>query len=345
MTVALQIVAAVVLLAGNAFFVAVEFSVTRARPTMVAQLVEQRATGAASLDHAVKHIDTYLSACQLGITVCSIGLGITAEPLITGALEQFFGESDLLGIASATLAFAIAYALVSMFHVVLGELAPKSLAIARTRSVGLVLLPPMRAFYVATKPVVDLFNWLGNLVLRPFGVPPASEADDEVHSEAELRALIAESERRGVLDPEEERFAVGAFTFGDRQAEEIMVPRREVVTVGADQDAREAVRTAASTGHRRLVLLEPDGDLDAPLGLIHLGDVASALADRDGDDLRTLARPLHETSRDTLLDDLLDELRDRGQRIALVRDPHGTALGIVSLQDILEQVVGDLHED
>lgn len=182
----LQIVAAVALLAGNFFFVAVEFSVTKARATKVDQLVEEGAAGARSLKHGVDNIDNYLSACQLGITVCSIGLGVTAEPLLTDVFES------ALPIA-ATLAFIAGYAVVSGLHVVLGELAPKSLAIARWRRVGLVLLPPMRIFYLATKPVVGGFNWLGNLILRPFGVPPVSEAESEPHSERELQTLIAEA--------------------------------------------------------------------------------------------------------------------------------------------------------
>ena len=341
----LQLVAAVLLLGGNAYFVAVEFAVTRARPTMVAELVEQGASGARSLAHAVKNIDTYLSACQLGITVCSIGLGITAEPLVTRALEQAFGGGTLLGMAAATIAFVLAYGLVSMFHVVLGELAPKSLAIARTSAVGLMLLPPMRVFYVATKPVVDLFNWLGNLVLRPFGIPPASEAQGDAHSEDELRALMAESVRRGVLEPEEQAFAVGAFTFGDRRAHEIMVPRRSVTTAAADLDVRAIAAIAAESGHRRLLLVERDGDLDTPLGVLNLTDIAGALVRGEDADPRALARPLLETSEAALLDDLLEQLRDRRQRIALVRDEYGTALGIVSLEDILEQVVGDLRDE
>lgn len=339
-----QAVAAGVLLVGNFFFVAVEFSIARARPTMVEKLVSDGVRGARSLQHAVEKIDSYLSACQLGITICSIGLGITAEPLVTAALEDAIGV-DLGGIAAATLAFVLAYAIVSMFHVVLGELAPKSLAIARTSKTGLVLVPPMRIFYIATKPVVDLFNWLGNLVLRPFGIPPASEAGAEPHSEMELEALIAESQRRGLIDPEEQAFASGAFQFGDRRAREVMLPRHRVTTLSAEQTIRDAALAAAASGHRRLPLCEAGKGLDEAVGLINLSDLTRALARDDDVELRELARPLPDTSEATLLDELLEEMREQREHLTVVRDEHGTALGIITLEDIIEQVMGDIRDE
>lgn len=340
----LQIVTAALLLAGNFFFVAVEFSITRARPTMVDELVRERAGGAGSLRHGVENLDNYLSACQLGITVCSIGLGITAEPLVSDLLKSVIGV-DLFGLAAGTVAFLLAYGLVSMFHVVLGELAPKSLAIARTRRTGLLLLPPMRIFYFLTKPVVDLFNWLGNLVLRPFGIPPASEAGTEPHTERELEALLAESEGEGMIEPEELQFASGAFRFGDRRAHQVMVSRQGAVTLSSRQGLRDAALTAANSGHRRFPLCDPERGLDAPLGLVHLNDLTRALAENSGTDLSSIARPLVETSDATLLDDLLEELRGRRENLALVRDEHGTAVGIVTLEDIIEEVIGDIRDE
>jgi len=341
-----QIVAAVVLLAGNFFFVAVEFSITSARPTMVNRLVAEGARGARSLQHGVENIDKYLSACQLGITVSSIGLGITAEPLVKEAFEAILGEGGVIGVAATTVSFVLAYAVVSVFHVVLGELTPKSLAIGRTRQTGLALLPVMRIFYLATKPVVDLLNWLGNVVLRPFGIPPASEAQTEVHSEAELQAIIAHSERQGELEPEEQRFAEGAFTFGDRRARDVMVPRREVVALSTDQDVRAAARTAAECGHRRVPLCGgAECDLDRTVGVVNVSDLARTLAADGAGDLSDLARELPETSEAALLDDLLDELRAGHDQMALVRDEYGTAVGILTLEDIIEQILGDIRNE
>lgn len=336
-------IAAVLLLAGNAFFVAVEFSLTRVRPSMVDDLLADGTRGSGALKYAVDHIDNYLSACQLGITICTIGLGITAEPPLTHALEDLFGEGDLLGVASTGIAFVIAYAVVSMFHVVLGELAPKSMAIVRTKRTGLLLMPVMRVFYILTRPLVDFFNYLGNLVLRPFGIPPASEAAADPHSESELKALIAESERRGLLDPEELEFAEGVFSFGDHRAREVMIPRTEVISLDAEAGLREATIAAAASGHRRLPLLDGDRDLDDPLGLINLTDLARAVAEETGESLTELARPMLETSDGILLDDLLEDMRDRQRELALVRDEHGTVVGLITLEDVIEQILGDIR--
>lgn len=339
-------IAALLLLVGNAFFVAVEFSITRARPTMVDDLLAEGARGAKALKHGVDHIDNYLSACQLGITICSIGLGVTAEPLLSHAFEDLFGEGGtVLGIASTTIAFILAYGLVSMAHVVLGELAPKSWAIVRTRQVGVTLMPLMRVFYTLTRPLVDFFNLLGNLVLRPFGIPPASEAEGEPHSEAELKKLIAESERRGLLEPEELAFAEGVFSFGDHRVREVMVPRTSVGTLSSTDSIREAALAAAESGHRRLPLCDPGRGLDEPLGVVNLSDLTRALAGSREVRLSELARPLYEVSDGTLLDDLLEDLRDDRQELALVRDEHGTAVGVISLEDVIEQILGDIRDE
>lgn len=336
-------IAAIFLLVGNGFFVAVEFSITRARPSMVEELVEEGARGAKALQQGVTKIDNYLSACQLGITFCSIGLGITAEPLLSHVLEDAFGEGKILGIASTGIAFVIAYGIVSMFHVVLGELAPKSMAIVRTRQTGLLLMPIMRVFYILTKPLVDFFNYLGNLVLRPWGIPPASEALDDPHSESELKQLIAESERRGLLDPEELAFAEGVFSFGDHRAREVLVPRAEVATLDSELTVREAALRAAESGHRRFPLCGPDRDLDDPLGMINLTDLVRVLAKDSEESLTQLARPMLETSDGTLLDDLLEYMRDEQRELALVRDEHGTTIGVIAMEDVIEMILGDIR--
>ncbi|MGQ0719133.1 MAG: hemolysin family protein [Pseudonocardiales bacterium] len=341
----MQIVIAVLLLAGNAFFVAIEFAVTRARPTMVSELVSRGVGGARSLQHAVRHIDAYLSACQLGITVCSIGLGITAEPVVSHAFEALFGEGTIWGVSAAAVGFVLSYTLVSTAHVVLGELAPKSLAIARTERTGLALAPPMRLFYLVTKPVVDTLNWMGNAVLKPFGIPPASEAGHAPHTERELRTLIEQSEREGILDPEERTFTEGVFSFGDRRAREVMVPRRQVQVLRSDQPVEEAARVAVGSGHNRLPLCDETGNLDSATQMVHTLSLLGALVGDRRPELSELAGPLLRTSEDVLLDELLADMRDRRQHMALLADEYGTAVGIVTLEDVLEQIVGDIRDE
>ncbi|HET9740607.1 MAG TPA: CNNM domain-containing protein, partial [Solirubrobacteraceae bacterium] len=164
-----------------------------------------------------------MSACQLGITFASLGLGAVGEPAFHDLVEPVFG--DTARIVGFGLASAIAFLIITVLHVVLGELAPKSAAIARTGPLALMLAPPMRAFYLATKPFVDGFNGLGNLVLKPVGIPPASEAGHAPHSEDELRELLRESRESGLIESDEQRLSEAALLFGDRRAREVMTPR------------------------------------------------------------------------------------------------------------------------
>ena len=195
---AADLVLALALVLANAFFVAAEFAIARLRPTQVFELARDRRPGARSAQHAVEHIDSYLSACQLGITLASLGLGAVGERAFHGLLEPLLGDNAR--IAGFGLASAIAFLIITMLHVVLGELAPKSAAISRTVPIALALAPIMRGFYFVTKPLVDLFNGLGNLVLKPFGIPPASEAGHAPHSERRA-AAAAPGEPRGRPDP------------------------------------------------------------------------------------------------------------------------------------------------
>jgi CBS domain containing-hemolysin-like protein len=343
-----QLALIVVLIAGNFFFVAAEFSITRIRPTEVAELEADGVGGARSLRHAVEHIDAYLSACQFGITLCSIGLGLAGEPAVAELLGPVLEPlGGFAGVGSAAISFAVAYALVSVLHVVVGELAPKSLAIARTRPTGLAFAPPMRLFYLATKPIVDLLNWLGNLVLRPFGIPPASEAGHAPHSEDELRQLVRQSRQEGMIDPAEHEFTENVFSFGDRRAREVMVPAPEVELLTVDQSVAEAIDqvNGASRSHTRFPLCEADGGLDTALGVVHAKDLLGA-SGRDGEaSLRDLARPLCRVPDGVLLDELLESLRRDRQHLALVVDEHETAVGIITLEDVLEEIVGEIQDE
>jgi CBS domain containing-hemolysin-like protein len=204
----------------------------------------------------------------------------------------------------------------------------------------------MRIFYLVTRPVVDFFNALGNLLLKPFGVPPASESGHAPHSEDELRTLLRESEGEGLIQADERRITENALLFGDRRAREIMTPRPRVDYVTADDSIQEAAAMAARNGHTRLPLCEPDAGLDAPVGVIHAKDLLAALTEgRDDTSLKGLARPLVRVSEATLIDELLRELRRERQHIALVVDEHGTTVGLVTMEDILEEIVGEIEDE
>jgi len=339
----LDLLLTALLVLANGFFVATEFAITRLRPTQVADFERDGRPGARSVRHAVAHIDSYLSACQLGITLASIGLGVVGKPVFEELLEPLLGENAAL--AGVALAAALAFGIVTLLHVVVGELAPKSFAIARTARASLFLAPPMRVFYFVTRPVVDLFNGMGNLLLRPFGIPPARDVGHSPHSEDELRVLLRQSAAEGLIDLEEGCFSENVLLFGDLRAREVMVPRPEVDWVTAEESIGEVARRSIETGHTRLPVCEADAGLDAPIGVIHAKDLLPALVQSDEPGLRDLARPLIRVSESILLDELLRDLRREHAHIALVVDEHGTAIGLVTLEDIIEEIVGEIEDE
>ncbi len=334
---------AVALVAANGFFVAAEFSIARLRPTQVAGFVRERRPGAKSAQHAVDHLDAYLSACQLGITLASLGLGAVGEPAFHDLLEPLLGDSA--EIAGFGLASLVAFAVITVAHVVLGELAPKSAAISRTAPMALLLAPAMRAFYLATKPLVDVFNALGNLVLKPFGIPPASEAGRVPHSEQELRQLLRESREGGLIEAEESRVSEAALVFGDLRVREVMRPRPEIDLVTTADSPATAVETIVSTGRTRLPLVEPEGGLDAAVGVLNAKDLLAAHHRGGAVDLRSLTRPLPRVAEGMRADELLREMRRERRHLALVVDEHGTVTGLVTLEDVIEELIGEIDDE
>lgn len=333
------LIAAILLVAANGFFVAAEFAIARLRPTQIADFVRDGRPGARSAKHAVEHIDSYLAACQLGITLASLGLGAVGEPAFHHLLEPVFGDSaEVLGFGAASI---VAFSVITVAHVVLGELAPKSLAISRTAPVVLLLAPPMRAFYLVTRPLVDLFNGMGNLLLKPFGIPPAAEAGHAPHTEDELRELLRESGEEGMIDSSESRLSQQALVFGDLRVREVMRPRPEIDVVHVGDDRDTAVERAIETGRTRLPLVDPARGLDDPAGLINAKDLL-----RPGEqDLVALARPLPRVPEGVRLDELLRQMQSERHHLAIVVDEHGTVTGLVTLEDVIEVLLGEIDDE
>jgi CBS domain containing-hemolysin-like protein len=338
-----QLLIAIALVLTNGFFVASEFALARLRPTQVAELETERRRGAGSLRHAIAHLDAYLAACQLGITIASIGLGVVGESAFEHLLAGWLGpEAEIAGIA---LAATVAFALITLLHVVLGELAQKSVAISRTADTGLRIAPVMRVFYLATKPLVDLFNGLGNLILRPFGIPPAREAGHAPHSESELLELLAQSGEEGLIEVDEQRLAERGFAFADGQAADVMQPRSAIDFVFVDVDSTEASRTALRSGRTRLPVCRRDSGIDGPLGLVHVYDLLAVALQGQTVELGELMRPLALVSQRTPVTALLARMRDERRHMVLVTDQRGSTVGLITLEDLLEELVGEIETD
>jgi len=234
---------------------------------------------------------------------------------------------------------------VTLLHVVLGELAPKSLAIARTTPTVLFVAPPMRVFYLATKPLVDGFNYLGNLVLKPFGIPPAREVGHAPHTEDEIRMLLAQSMREGLIETYESEFAENALVFGDLRARQVMVPRGEIDYLVVGETVGEAVQRASGSLHTRLPLCRAEDGLDDPVGVVNFKELLRLALSGVETDLTDLARPLTRVSEAILVDQVLRELRQKRQHLALVVDEFGTTVGLVTIEDIIEEIVGEFEEE
>jgi CBS domain containing-hemolysin-like protein len=334
---ALGLVAAFVLVTANGFFVTAEFTLARVRPTQVTTWERQGRPGARSVRHALEHVDAYLAACQLGITVASLSLGAVGEPAFYDLLQPVLGDTARIG--SSGLAAVVAFVIITGLHVVVGELAPKSLAIARTEWAALAVVPPMRLFYLVTKPVVDVLNGMGNLFLKPFGIPPAHEVGDAPPTEEELHELLRESSRRGLIDPDEQLLSETALLLDELRVGDVMVPRAGLPFVTTDMDNPAVIERMRETGVRRLPLCEPDGGLDAPVGLIQADDLLFALDGPRAGSLTDLARPL-EVVPDTMpVDEVLSLMSRQREPFVLVHDDRGRTVGGVSLEDIVELMV------
>ena len=342
---AIELLIALALLGANGFFVATEFALARLRPTQVGAWLEAGRPGARSVRHAVDHIDAYLAACQLGITIASLGLGVLGEEALHHLLEPVLGETARVG--SIGIASALAFAVITLLHVVVGELAPKSVAISRTGPTALLVAPPMRAFYLVTKPLVDVFNGLGNLLLKPFGIPPAREAGHAPHSEEELRAIVRESGGQGMIEVEEQHFAEAALSFDDRRVREVMTPRPEISWIDTESKPQEAVLRTLETGHTRLPVVPVGGSLEDAIGVIHAKDLLRVSLDgtADADELRAMARAIPRVHDGVVLPEVLRLLRREQQHLALVEDEHRTVVGLVTMEDVLEALVGEIEDE
>src|SRR5690242_3521984 len=331
-----------VLIAINGVFVAAEFALVRSRRSRLEQLASEGTRGASLVLEELDQIDEYLSACQLGITMASIGIGFLGEPAVAKLLEPIFGGFSH-GVAVG-ISVAIAYALVTSLHVAVGEQAPKLFAIARPEGSARRLAGPLRLFRRVTSPFTVALTWMANGLVRLFGVRP-EELDEEQPTSEDLQILISQSARRGKLDPGEAVMLGGVFHLHEQQAREIMTPIPAVVTVDFSSTVSDALNLCTSSGHNRLVVVE-DGNQDRVRGIVHALRLVRLLMS-EGPDAK-----IEGAVRDALivpetkpLDDLLTELQRQRSSMGVVVDEYGRTVGIVTVEDILEEVVGEIEDE
>ncbi|MFC7154152.1 hemolysin family protein [Halomarina halobia] len=330
----------------NGVFVAAEFAFVKVRPTQVNALVERGKPGATLVQDALRNLDDYLAVSQLGITLSSLGLGWIGEPAVAAIIEPVLGQV-LPGGAIHLVAFALGFGFITFLHVVFGELAPKTFAIQEAERIALLVAPLMKFFYYAFMPGIIVFNGTANYFTRLVGVSPASESE-ETHTEEEIRMILTRSEETGHIDLDEVEMIESVFELGDTVAREVMVPRPDVETVPASMPLSELRSVAADGTYTRYLVLEEDGE--RPVGFVHAKDVLRAIetaADRD-DSLTAgeLAREVLVVPETRRIDEILAEFQTYGGgQMAVVIDEWGVFEGIVTIEDILEEIVGDIQDE
>jgi CBS domain containing-hemolysin-like protein len=332
----------VLLVLVNGFFVAAEFAIVRSRPSRIQQRADEGERRAARATHQLEHVDEYVATCQVGITLASIGLGFAGEPAIADLIEPVIG--DMVGDGgSHAISFAIAYAVVTLLHVIFGEQAPKMLGIARAEDMLLWISGPLRIFRRLFSPLIAITNAPASWVVRRiFRVDP-NEVEET--SPEELRLLISRGARGGNLDPGEAGMLGGVFHLHEQEAREVMTPIPAVVTVNADENVEDALQRCVSSGHTRLVAIEDDNP-DRVRGIVHNNSLARLYMNAGPDaSIESAIRDAPILPETKPLDDLLADLQRQRSSIGVVVDEYGRTVGIVTVEDILEEVVGEIEDE
>lgn len=340
-----KLCAVVVLVLLNGFFVAAEFAVVKVRDTQLVSLVTQGHRRARVARRILGNLDAALSATQLGITLASLGLGWIGEPVFATLLEPVVRwlqiESEQM---RHSIAFAVGFSVITFLHIVAGELAPKSLAIRKPLPTSLWVAVPLDWFYKASYPAIWMLNHAANWLLRRFGIEPVSEAE-LAHSEEELRLLVAGASRLGGEGSLSRQVVLNAFDLRQRVAREVMRPRHEIVALSTTDPLERCLETAEKTRYSRYPLCER-GDLDRTLGVVHIKDLyALRNRARTGADLLPAARKLLYVPETARLDRLLQLCLERKMHLAIVVDEYGSTAGLLTLENILEELVGQIQDE
>src|SRR3954447_14788230 len=337
----LLLVLLLLLIAVNGFFVAAEFALVRARRGKMEQLAEEGQTGAEAVVEQLDHIEESLSACQIGVTVASIGIGFLGEPSLAKLLEPVFG--GLSHGAAAAISLAIAFTFVTAIHISIGEQVLKMLAIAQPDRMARRVSRPLAWFAVATTPFTSALSWISNGVVRMFGVNPNDL--EEHHTSEDLKQIIDSSRIGGTLDPGEAGMLGGVFHLHEQEAREVMTPIPAVVTVDASETVEAALRRCVTSGHTRLVVIEDDNP-DRVKGIVHNNSLARLyMSDGPEGSIETVVRDALIVPETRPLDDLLHDLQVQRTSLSVVVDEYGRTVGIVTVEDILEEVVGEIEDE
>src|SRR5437762_2654140 len=331
------------LVALNGFFVAAEFALVKVRRSQVDTLAAEGNKRAAAGKHVMENLIAYLSACQLGITLASLGLGWLGEPFLARMLQPSFSRVGIESVAVTTsCSFALAFSVITALHIVLGEQAPKILAIQKSLGAALFVSPPLRLFYAVFKPFIWFLNESSNWILAHiFRIPPAGKGE-LAHSEEELRLILSESAKAKEVSPLGKELLINALDLRERVVRDIMTPRGQVVFLNVEDSFEENVKKALASRHTRFPLCR--GHLDNTVGLIHIKELVPLMRDPNPDLLR-IRRDLIPVPEMMSLEKLLSLFLNKHAHLAIVVDEFGGTVGMVTLENVLEELVGDIQDE
>lgn len=342
--VALKLAAVVVLVALNAFFVAAEFALVGARRTRLEEMAQRGDRKASLAQRAIHSLDRYISATQLGITLSSLGLGWIGEPALAGLIQGAFAwlPGNLAAVATHGVAVVIAFTIITALHIVLGELVPKALALLYPEMVSSWVAAPLIGFAWVMHAPIALLNGTANRLLRVLGISPPGE-HERLHSPDEIRMLVEQSEEGGSLGKEDARLLEGVFEFSEKTAQEVMTPRTQMVALERVLSVEEAADVVAQARRSRYPVYGES--LDDIVGVVHAKDILTAVRQQPGSSVGAIMRPPLFVPATREVEDVLADMKRLKVHLAVVLDEYGGTAGLVTMEDLLEEIVGDIYDE
>ncbi len=338
-----EVISVILLILANAFFVAAEFAIVKVRSTQIETLEEKNNRRTKIAINVVSHLDEYLSATQLGITMTSLGLGWIGEPVTAKILEPLF---TLFKISNPntihTISLIVGFIIITALHITVGEQAPKMISIKYSRRTVLFAAIPLNIFYKIFKPAIWVLNQSSNLLLKSIGIKPITELE-RFHSEEELRILISEGRKSGAIDQTEHQLIEKIFEFNDKQANEIMVPRNHMIALNINDPREKIFQTVTEEGFSRLPVYKDT--IDNIVGVIYTKDLISAAEHRQLITIQDIIRPAYFVSATKQIGNLLKELQKNKVHMAIVVDEYGGVEGLITIEDIVEEIVGEIQDE
>ena len=338
-----KLIVVFLLVFGNAFFVAAEFSIVKMRSSRLDVLIAEGNRRASYAKTLVNRLDVALSVTQLGITIVSLGLGWLGEPVVASLLHPVFSWLGLPESAVSTVPFVIAFFLITSLHIVGGELIPKNVAIRQVESVALTVALPLLVFQRVMYPFVWLLNHVANWAEERLGFSVVTKGEDVAHTEEEIRVLMEESHRQGFIDKTELEFVDNVFDFADLSVREIMIPRTDMICLDLEDSLEESIKTAMEEKLTRYPIC--DGGKDEIIGFLHIKDFLQTLYRKEEPDLRKLARRALVVPEVMAVSRLLQTMQQERSQLAIVVDEYGGTAGMVTIEDVVEEIVGDIQDE